>query len=106
MQFDDIFCILHRNDVGVMKMENIVPRLGIQPTFLVFQANVLTISPCYRRLPVYLACEVSADYWNDLLECVVIAEIVNCFKSQLEDAYWSSITYILEPVTVAAIHHI
>ncbi|MBA5248939.1 MAG: hypothetical protein FE834_05320 [Gammaproteobacteria bacterium] len=45
------------------------------------------------------------DLWNDLPESVVAAESVNCFKSRL-DAYWSSITYILEPVTVATIHHI
>ena len=45
------------------------------------------------------------DLRNDLPECVVPAETVNSFKSQL-DAYWSSIAYILEPVTVAAIYHI
>ena len=45
------------------------------------------------------------DLWNDLPECVVTAEAVNSFKSR-PDAHWSSIRCILEPVTVAAIHHI
>ena len=44
------------------------------------------------------------DLWNDFPECVVTAETVNCFKSTL-DAHWSSVIYILEPVTVAAIRH-
>ena len=32
-----------------MKMRNIVPRVGIEPTSLAFQANLLTISP--PRIP-------------------------------------------------------
>ena len=31
---------------GVTKMGNIVPRAAIEPTFLAFQANVLSITPC------------------------------------------------------------
>ena len=34
---------------GVMKVGNIVPRVGIEPTSLAFQANVLIITP--HRLP-------------------------------------------------------
>ena len=30
--------------MGEMKMGNIVPRAGIEPTFLAFQASVLTIT--------------------------------------------------------------
>ena len=44
------------------------------------------------------------DLWNDKPEWYVTAETVNCFKSRL-GTYRSSITYILEPVTVAVIHH-
>ena len=36
--------------VGVMKMGNTAPRVGIGPTFLAFQTRVLTITP--PRLPV------------------------------------------------------
>ena len=35
--------------MGVMQMGNIVPRAGIKPTSLIFQASVLTIMP--GRLP-------------------------------------------------------
>ena len=35
--------------VGVMKMGNVVPWVGIEPIFLAFRASVLTITPC--RLP-------------------------------------------------------
>ena len=31
--------------MGVMKMGNIVPTVGIEPTSLAFQASVLTITP-------------------------------------------------------------
>ena len=62
--------------VGVMKMGNMVPRAGIEPTSLAFWASVLTISP--SRFPgvnmpptptclcVFLAWEVSPDtrYYN------------------------------------------
>ena len=46
--------------VGVMKVGNIVPRVGIECTYLAFQASVLPLyqvdslmSPLYPRLPVY-----------------------------------------------------
>ena len=42
---------------------------------------------------------------NLLPESVVRSETANYFKSQL-DVYWSNFIYILEPVTVAAIHRI
>ena len=60
--------------VGVMKMGNIVPRAGIEPTSLAFQVSVLIIIP--RRLPccnhythAYLsmwcvASEVNAVYYT------------------------------------------
>ena len=35
--------------VGVIKMGNIIPRAGLEPTSLAFQASVLPYSPC--RLP-------------------------------------------------------
>ena len=45
-----------------MAMGNIVPRAGIEPTYLVFQASVLPLhhvgslmSPLYPRAPVYAA---------------------------------------------------
>ena len=48
--------------VGVMKMGNIVPRAGFEPTSLAFQASVLPlhdvgfqISPLYPLPPVYAA---------------------------------------------------
>ena len=48
--------------MGVMKMRNIAPRAGIEPTSLAFQASVLPLhhtgflmSPLYPRLPVYAA---------------------------------------------------
>ena len=48
--------------VGVMKMGNILPRVGIKPTFLTFRASVLPlhhvgtlVSPLYPHLPVYAA---------------------------------------------------
>ena len=47
--------------VGVMKMGNIVPGVGIEPIFLAFRASVLTLhhislmSPLYPRPPVYAA---------------------------------------------------
>ena len=37
------------NVVGMMKMENIPPKVGIEPTSIAFQASVLTITP--PRLP-------------------------------------------------------
>ena len=33
------------NVVGVMEMENIVPRAGIEPTSLALRVSVLTITP-------------------------------------------------------------
>ena len=39
----------HEYVVGVMKMGNIAPRAGIEPTSLAFQARLLTIIP--PRLP-------------------------------------------------------
>ena len=48
--------------MGAMKMGNIVPRAGLNPTSLAFQANVLPfhdvgspMSPFYPRPPVYVA---------------------------------------------------
>ena len=48
--------------VGVMKIGTIVPRVGLEPTYLAFQAIVLALhhigylmSPLYPRLPVYAA---------------------------------------------------
>ena len=62
--------------MGVMKMENIVPRAGIEPIPLAFQTIVLPISPSRipdvttnpRRLPYVwlLAQEVSADYHSKI----------------------------------------
>ena len=56
--------------VGVMKMGNIVPRGGIEPTSLVFQAGVLPLLPtCHHYTHTHLcvqllASEVSADYYT------------------------------------------
>ena len=36
--------------MGVMKMGNVVPRAGIEPTSIALRASVLTIIPC--RLPL------------------------------------------------------
>ena len=48
--------------VGVMKMGNIVPTVGIEPTSLAFRVSVLPlnhigylVSTLYPRLPVYAA---------------------------------------------------
>ena len=59
---------------GVMKVENLVPRVGIEPTLLAFQASVLTITPprlfyvTLLPIPTTLCssfdCEVSADYYT------------------------------------------
>ena len=72
--------------VGVMKMGNIVPRVGIEPTPLAFPDRCATVTPC--RLPditiiplpsclQILASEVSADYYivlnlNSLHVCLDI----------------------------------
>ena len=48
--------------VRVMKTENIVPRAGIEPTYLAFPTSVLTITPCrdllyalsHRQVTTYL----------------------------------------------------
>ena len=55
-----------------MRMGNIAPREGIEPTFLAFQGSVLTIKP--PRLPavtmlstptcIWIVWEVSADYYT------------------------------------------
>ena len=58
--------------VSVMKMGNILPRLGLEPTSLAFRASVLPLqhigflmTPLYLHLPVQLlASEVSADYYG------------------------------------------
>ena len=59
--------------MGVMKMGNIVPRVGLEPTYLAFWASVLSlhhigplISPLYACSPVYVALSLrgqSADYF-------------------------------------------
>ena len=41
--------VMANSVVGVMKMRNMVPRVGIKPTSLAFRASVLTITPL--RLP-------------------------------------------------------
>ena len=59
--------------MGVMKIGNIVPRAGFEPTSLAFRASVLPLhhmgslmSPLYPHPPVYvtLCSEVSADYYT------------------------------------------
>ena len=60
--------------MGVMKMGNTVSRVGLEPTYLAFQASVLPfhcigslLSPLYPRPPVcvwLLVSEVSADYYT------------------------------------------
>ena len=59
--------------MGMMKMGNIAPRLGLKPTSLVFQAIVFPLhlvgsltSPLYSCLPVYLflVSEVSTYYYT------------------------------------------
>ena len=48
--------------MDVMRMENTVPRAGVEPTYLAFQASVLPLHhvgsltlPLYSRLLVYAA---------------------------------------------------
>ena len=61
--------VLASSVMGVMKMGNIVPRAGVEPTCLVFWASVLPLqyigslmSPLYTYLSMWLlATEVSAD---------------------------------------------
>ena len=51
--------------VGVMKMGNIAPRVGIRPPFLAVWASVLTITP--PKLPdvtILLAGQLKADYYS------------------------------------------
>ena len=55
--------------LDVMKMGNIVPRAGLEPTSLHIQASVLPLHhvgslmlPMYPSLPIY-ASEVRADYY-------------------------------------------
>ena len=53
--------------MGVVQIENIVSGAGIKPTFLTFQASVLTTSP--SRLSVSLHSPGLPEY--DLLERLV-----------------------------------
>ena len=57
------------NAVGVTKMGNIVPRMGIEPTCLVFQVRVLTITP--PRLPDITILPTSTRLCGSLLEMSV-----------------------------------
>ena len=56
--------------MGVMKIWNIVPRAGLEPTSLVFQVSVLQLHPDVTAIPTptclmqLLASEVNADYYN------------------------------------------
>ena len=60
--------------IGVMKMGNIVPRAGLEPTSLAFWASVLPLhhlgplmSPLYPHAHLsmwFFASEVSADYYS------------------------------------------
>ena len=64
-----------------MKMGNIGPRAGLEPTSLAFQACILLLhhvgslmSPLYPCLPCYLAMqllasEASTDYYNSVVVC-------------------------------------
>ena len=70
-----IYAYIHIYVMGVMKMGNTVPRTGLKPTSLAFQASVLPLhhvgslmSPLSPHPPDYAApclreSEVSADYY-------------------------------------------
>ena len=65
--------IMATSVMDMMKMGNIVPRAGLEPSYLAFPASVLPLyhigslmSPLYTHAHIstqFLASEVSADYY-------------------------------------------
>ena len=82
--------------MGVMKMGNIVPRVGIEPTSLAFRTSVLTVTTCrLQRCHHYthgylskelFASEVSADYYINVRERSLLREEG---RRQWEGAGWA-----------------
>ena len=61
-----VYVVMYVCVVGVMKIENIAPRSGIEPSSLTLQASVRTITPALLPAVTTLSTatlEVSADYY-------------------------------------------
>ena len=88
----------HHHNCGMTKIGNMLPRVGIKPISLPFQASVLNITP--PRIPdftmrptptwIWLTWEVSADYY--IIICIEWLPETLC-RSKL---WWSFLLDFLE----------
>ena len=69
--------------MGVVKMENIAPRMGIKPTSLAFQARVVTVTP--PGLPDVITVLIPTCLCSSLPERYTITLMLD---SQMTTALW------------------